>query len=167
VETGPVDAFSHLAVIAQVSATLLGFIAVFIVLSRDDGRFSESDKHFIQAMVLSGAYAFAVSLIPGTVSYFLSATALWMLSLGIAVLIGLASMAYQAWEQIRMSREEAAKIHWAWHLIAWGIGFVMAALLFAGLLGWAPPDAMYVTSATLSVILALWSFIAVVFRKFF
>jgi len=166
-DSAPVDAFSHLAVIAQVSATLLGFVAVFIVLSNKNGRFSQSDRHFIQAMILSASYAFFLALMPGMLSYFFSGSMMWVPSLAAAATVGLCSAVFQAWEQYKMTPEEAAKIHWAWHVIAWGMAVIMLLLMIFGLFGVADPAAMYISTATVSVILALWSFIAVVFRKFF
>ena len=41
-----------LGLIAEIAATLLGFIAVFLALSNEEGRFSAADRHFIQAIVL-------------------------------------------------------------------------------------------------------------------
>jgi len=46
-----VAAFDQLDLVAEIAAALLGFIAVFLALSKSDGRFSESDRHFIQALV--------------------------------------------------------------------------------------------------------------------
>jgi hypothetical protein len=41
------DAFDQLNLVAEIAAALIGFIAVFLALSKTDGRFSESDRHFI------------------------------------------------------------------------------------------------------------------------
>jgi len=166
-ETSPVNIFSHLAIIAQVSATLMGFIAVFIILSNKEGRFSQSDRHFILAMVLAASYAFILALLPGTMSYYVTGTDLWWNALIVALVVGLGSAIYQAHEQFTMKKEEAQKIHWAWHVIAWGLAAFMPALIISGLFGLVDEKTAYITTATISVILALWSFIAVVFRKFF
>ena len=75
------DAFDQLALIAEISATFLGFIAVFLIFSDKDGRFHESDKHFVQALVLAAAYSIILALTPGALSFFLDGDVLWTLSL--------------------------------------------------------------------------------------
>jgi ABC-type Na+ efflux pump permease subunit len=69
--------------------------------------------------------------------------------------------------QFSMSEQEAAKIHWGWHVIAWSMGGLGYLLLIIGGTGLSDPATMYASAATLVTMLALWSFIAVVFRKFF
>ena len=93
-------AFNQLEVIASISATLLGFIAVFLILSNKDGKFIESDKHFVQALVLITAYTIILALTPGALSFFLAGDVLWTLSLGIAAVLGVASTVFQMRVQI-------------------------------------------------------------------
>jgi len=161
------DAFDQLALIAEISATFLGFIAVFLVLSDKEGRFYASDKHFVQALVLTAAYTIILALTPGALSFFMAGDVLWTLSLGIAAVLGVASAVFQARVQLQMTPEEAAKIHSGWHLAAWGISIIASLLIIAGLLGFADPVAMFIGTLSLGVFLALLLFIAVVFRKFF
>ena len=56
------EAFDQLALIAEIAVALLGFLAVFIALSNKEGRFAESDRHFIQALVLCAALTIILSL---------------------------------------------------------------------------------------------------------
>lgn len=167
VDVVTMDAFDQLALLAEISVSLLGFIAVFLVLSNREGRFAESDRHFIQALVVSASVAIVSALLPRGLNFFVVGDALWMISLIVMATIGLMTMAFQAWMQLRMSREEAALIHWGWHVIAWGMGLIAAALIAAGLLGFADIVGMYVAATTVVALLALWSFVSVVFRNFF
>jgi hypothetical protein len=161
------DAFDQLALIAEISATFLGFIAVFLILSDKEGRFHESDKHFVQALVLTAAYTIILALTPGALSFIMAGDVLWTSSLGIAAALGMASAVFQARVQLKMTPEEAAKIHPGWHFAAWGISFIALSLIIAGLLGFADPVGMLIGTLSLGVFLALLLFIAVVFRKFF
>jgi hypothetical protein len=161
------DAFDQLALIAEISTTFLGFVAVFLVLSNKEGRFHESDKHFVQALVLAAAYSIILALTPGALSFFMAGDVLWTLSLGIAAILGVASAVFQARVQLKMTPEEAAKIHSGWHFATWGISFIALLLIFSGLLGFADPVGMFIGTVSLGVLLALLLFIAVVFRKFF
>jgi len=160
-------AFDQLATIAEISAVFLGFISVFLILSDKEGRLYESDKHFVQAFVLAAAYTIILALTPGALSFFMAGDVLWTLSLGIAAVLGMASAVFQARVQLRMTPEEAAKIHWGWHFAGWGICIIASLLIIAGLLGFADPVGMFIGTMSLGVFLALLLFIAVVFRKFF
>jgi len=161
------DAFDQLALIAEISATFLGFIAVFLILSDKEGRFDESDKHFVQALVLTAAYTIILALTPGALSFIMAGDVLWTFALGIAAVLTVASAVFQGRVQLKMTPEEAAKIHWGWHFAAWGISFIAALLIIGGLLGFADPVGMFIGTMSLGVFLALLLFIAVVFRKFF
>lgn len=162
-----VEAFDQLALTAEISVSLLGFIAVFLVLSTKEGRFAESDRHFIQALVISSSVAIFAALLPRGLSFFFLGEVLWMTSLIVMAVVGTMALAFQGWIQLKMSPEEAAHIHWGWHVIAWGLGLIASAMIVIGLLGYADKVGMYIGAATVVAILALWSFVSVVFRKFF
>lgn len=166
-DAATIDAFDQLALTAEVSVTLLGFIAVFLVLSNEEGRFAESDRHFIQALVISSSVVIFSAFVPRGLSFFFLGEVLWMTSLIVMVVVGTVAMAFQGWIQLKMSPEEAAHIHWGWHAIAWGLGLIASAMIVIGLLGYADKVGMFVGATTVIAILALWSFVSVVFRKFF
>lgn len=161
------NAFDQLAVISGISATFLGFIAVFLVFSNREGRFSESDKHFIQGLVLIASYTIIIALMPGALSFLVAGNVLWTLSLGFAAVLATASSVFQLRIQLKMTAEEAAKIHWGWHFVSWAVTIIGVLLIIAGLLGLADPRGMFIGLASMSVILSLWLFIAVVFRRLF
>ncbi|MFN3230940.1 MAG: hypothetical protein ACE363_02135 [Alphaproteobacteria bacterium] len=161
------DRFEQLRFLAEISATLLGFIAVFLILSNQRGRFSESDRHFVQAMISSGSMAVLAAIIPSGLSLFVTGDLLWTIALALAATLAVPAMFLQLKHQLVMSEEEAAKIHWGWHAAAWGMGLAAFALIVLGLIGLGDSDAMYVAAVSLIVVLALWSFVSVVFRNFF
>jgi hypothetical protein len=68
---------------------------------------------------------------------------------------------------LKMTPEEASKIHSGWHFAAWGIFIISSMLIIAGLLGFADPVGMFIGTLSLGIFLALLLFIAVVFRRFF
>ena len=86
------DAFQQLDIIAEVSVSLLGFVAIFLALSRDDGRFSEADRHFVQAIVLSAAIAAIGSLLPRSAAQLLDEESAWLVSALAAAMIGTAAI---------------------------------------------------------------------------
>ena len=123
------EAFDQLDLVAEISATLLGFIAVFLVLSKEDGRFSGSDRHFVQSLVMTAAFAIVVALAPRAFRQFLVEAMAWQSATILAIVLGVLSMYLQARHQQEMSPDESSRIHWLWHLVAWGLASSCAVLL--------------------------------------
>jgi hypothetical protein len=161
------DAFDQLNLVAEISAALIGFIAVFLALSKSDGRFAESDRHFIQALVITSALAIVYALVPRSISLFNDNESIWRTASILAVILGSAAMVVQARQQIRMSRSEAADIHWLWHFVAWALSVSIAVLFVLALLDGTKSIAYYVSGVSMMVPLSLWVFVGVVFRRFF
>lgn len=161
------DVYEQLGLLAEIAATLLGFIAVFLALSKENGRFSEADRHFIQGMVLCCTYAIVLGLVPDMLSRLFDATRAWDYSLYAAMTGAVIVVFLMAWEQIRMSREEARTVHWFWHVPGWAMGLVASLMLLLGFLDRAEIEAYYVIGLTLQIGIALWCFITIVFRRFF
>ncbi len=161
------EAFDQLDMVAEIAAALLGFIAVFLALSKTDGRFSESDRHFIQALVTTAALAIIFSLTPRAFSLFTGDANVWYAATILAITIGSLNMLLQARQQLRMSRDEAVQIHWVWHWLAWPIAVSGGILWVLALIDSANTAAYYVGGVSLMIPLCLWVFIAVVFRRFF
>ena len=159
--------FVQLGLVAEIAATYLGFIAVFIVFSRDDGRFAESDKHFVQGLVVTATSAIVFALLPRVLVNFYPDKLVWNYSLLSMLIIGTIVTAYQAWSQFVMSEEEAKKVHWGWHFVGWAIAVAMMLLVVAGVVRLLPTTGAYVAAVTSLILVSIWTFIAIVFRKFF
>ena len=161
------DAFDQLNLVAEISAALIGFIAVFLALSKSDGRFSEADRHFIQALVISSALAIIFALVPRAISLFNDDGSAWHTATITAAILGSGAMYLQIRQQIRMSRGEAAKIHWLWHFAAWALSVSVGVLLVLAILDSTNTIAYYVSAVSMMVPLSLLVFVGVVFRRFF
>lgn len=161
------EPFDQLDLVAEIAAALLGFIAIFLALSKSDGRFSASDRHFIQAFVLSSSLAVILALAPRAISLFGADAPAWRIAALLALCLGALIMFMQGRVQLRMTREEAAQIHWLWHVGAWALAAGSAVLIVMAMLDSSRVTAYYVSGVTLLVPLCLWVFIGVVFRRFF
>lgn len=161
------NAFDQLDLIAEIAAALLGFIAIFLALSKTDGRFAASDRHFIQALVLSSSLAIILALAPRAISLFGAADTAWRSAAVVALSLGSVVMILQGRLQLKMSREESAEIHWLWHVGAWALGVASASLFVLALIDSSQIVAYYVSAVSLMLPLSLWVFIGVVFRRFF
>jgi hypothetical protein len=161
------EAFDQLDLVAEIAVALLGFVAVFLALSRADGRFAESDRHFIQALVLGSALAVILAMAPRSISLFVTDASVWYAATILALVLGSLSMFVQVRLQLRMSREEAAQIHWIWHIVAWTLGITSGVLYVLAILDSTRTTAFYVSGVSMLIPLCLWVFIGVVFRRFF
>lgn len=159
--------FEHLGLVAEIAVALLGFIAIFLAFSKPDGRFAESDRHFIHALVLSATLAIVLSILPRAISLFASGSVVWFPSAIIAIALGSLAMFMQARQQFRMSRDEAARIHWVWHVVAWALGVCAAILFILALVDNSRTSAYFVSGVSLLIPLCLWVFVGIVFRRFF
>ena len=157
----------QLGLIAEIAATYLGFIGVFIIFSKDDGRFAESDKHFVQGLVVTATSAIVFALLPRVLVNFFTPELAWRYSIVSFLIIGTVVSAYQAWSQFIMSEEEANKVHWGWHFVGWAIATVAMLQVVAGVFGFLPVTGAYIAAVTCLSLVSVWTFIAIVFRKFF
>jgi hypothetical protein len=162
-----VDAFNQLEVVAEIAAALLGFFAVFLALSKgDDGRFSESDRHFIQSIVLTASLAIVMALMPRALSLHLDGPSRWTVASAISLTLACLGIGIVAWRQLHMSNEEAALVHWGWHVGAWSLALFSLILLVLSLVFPANASAFYVSSVSILIPLGLFCFIGVIFRRF-
>ena len=161
------NAYHQLGLLAEVAAAFLGFIAIFIMFSRDDGRFAESDKHFVQGLVVTATSVIILCLLPRVLSLFFPEAAVWEICVFVVVVLGPIIAAYQAWDQFIMPHEEAIKVHWGWHVPGWTLTVFSFLFLIAAALGLLAADGGYMVAMTLLLSVTLWCFIAIVFRKFF
>jgi hypothetical protein len=161
------DEFEQLGLIAEIAAAFLGFIAIFLALSKADGRFAESDRHFIQALVVTATLTIVLALSPRAISLFATDAMTWFSATILAITLGSLAMFVQARQQFRMSRDEAVQIHWVWHLVAWALGICAAIFFVLALVDSGRASAYFVGGVSLQVALSLWVFIGVVFRRFF
>ena len=160
------DAFEHLGLVAEISATILGFIAVFLAVSRSDGKFSAADRHFVQALVLSSAFAVVFALMPSALSYFIE-DGLWRTSLFIAGGFGFTITIIMAYTQFHMPKEEAASVNVLWHVLPWTLGTLATVAIAWALITRDYEIGNYVIAMTSMIGLSLACFIAIVFRRFF
>ncbi|MFO1186270.1 MAG: hypothetical protein U1E87_01705 [Alphaproteobacteria bacterium] len=160
-------AVEQLNVNAEISAVFAGFIAVFVAFVGRDGRFAKADGHFVQAMVLANMYTIALALLVPVLGLIIAEEQAWYWSSLAAVAIAAPIGAYQTIMQFKMPDDESQKISILWHLPGWALAWATALAYLAALLAWGPTPGFYVAGNTLSLAIAIWCFVAIVFRKFF
>lgn len=160
------DPFTQLGLLATIAATYSGFIAVFIAFTKD-GRFEIADAHFVQAMVLGTIGVMVMALAPPVLVLMMPEPRMWFVMSVFGIGGGVPSMIYQAVQQSRLSKEETAKVPMVWHAPGWAFGFLALVAFVAALLYPSIRPGLYVAGVTLMLIVSIWCFIAVTFRRFF
>jgi preprotein translocase subunit SecE len=118
-------------------------------------------------MVMSAALAIVFALAPRALSLFFADAAVWRIAASAGLLLGGTAMSLQIRQQFRMSRDEAAKIHWLWHGVAWLLGMLAGVFFILALVDAGRSSAYFVAGVSTTVLLSLTVFTAVVFRRFF
>lgn len=161
------DQLLHLGLLAELSVALVGFIAIFSIFSRKDGRFNTADRHFIQAMVLDCVLVVVLAIFPRVLWSMLEPETTWNVCLhvgtGLGVLLGL----YIARDQLQMPRDQAQTINVWWHVGGWTWGSFALFFVAAAYLGLITPVAGYFGATSMLLMNALYCFIVIVFRRFF
>lgn len=160
------DPLTQLGLLATIAATYSGFIAVFIAFTKD-GRFEASDAHFVQAMVLGTIGVMIMALTPPVLSMMMPMEQMWFAVTIFAMVGGIPSMLYQAWQQTRLTKEDEKKVPDGWHAPGWALGFLALAAFVAAFFYPNIRSGLYVAGVTLMLTVSIWCFIAVVFRRFF
>ena len=158
---------AQFGLLAELAIALLGFIAVFTIFARTDGKFADSDKHFIQAMVLNCAGISALAVLPRVLSHIVESERVWEICVATGLVLGTIIATHIARDQIRMSKEEAEKVHVMWHVVGWSLGTLAFAFLISPYFGWLSFLAAFMAAMSMLFFNAMWCFVAIVFRKFF
>lgn len=160
--------FDHLAVLAEVSIGFIGFVAIFLIFARREGRFSPEDAIRIQALFTAGFVGVFMSLLPIVLSntvfdeslnWRISSIVFLFIVVGILVGIGL--------QQRRLPKEAQANIPLWNNLIAWGLGFVAMSCLLANALSLElfTPAFLYLVAILFILIGATTNFVAIAIQK--
>ncbi len=110
-----VEINAQLQLLAEIAATYTGFIAVFIVFTKRDGKFSPTDQHFVQAMIISCMVSMVAALVPGTM-FHISGNENWPTYSAIALCNAAFLGLYIGRHQYKMYRDGTDEVHWFWHV---------------------------------------------------
>jgi len=126
-----VEATQELSLFASLGAAFAGFIAIFLIFARREGRFSPADSLRIRSIILASFSAVFFSLVPLVLRVAgLSGAALWRAASTVALMAGLLEGGAVLRRQLALSPEERADVGTVHSVVTWGL-FVAAALLLA------------------------------------
>ena len=162
------DASNELALFAELGAAFAGFIAIFLIFARREGRFSPADSLRIESIILASFSAVFFSLVPLVLgSAGVSSTALWRASSLIALAVGLVTGGLVAVKQVRLSPEDQEEVSLEHSVITWGLFAIAAVLFSANAFGWVvePSAWPYLASLFCALGIAAMNFVSIAFRR--
>ena len=162
------DASNELALFAELGAAFAGFVAIFLIFARREGRFSPADSLRIESIILASFSSVFFSLVPLVLgSAGVSNTALWRASSLIALAVGLVTGGLVAVKQVRLSPEDQAEVSLEHSVITWGFFAIAAVLFSANAFGWIVEPSAWPYLASLFCVLgiAAMNFVSIAFRR--
>jgi len=157
-----------LALFAELGAAFAGFIAIFLIFARREGRFSPADSLRIQSIILASFSAVFFSLFPLVLARAgLEGGAVWRISSLMAVASGLFQGSVVARRQIALTAEERGTVGTTHSVVTWGL-FGVAAILFSWNvlgLGSAPAAWRYLASLVCILGIAAMNFVTIAFQR--
>lgn len=162
------SATDELTLIAELAVAFVGFLAIFLIFARREGRFSPPDSLRVRSILISSLFAMFLALLPLMLHlYGMRPSALWRTVSATGLIVGMLVGVGIARRQLALSPEERSAVGTVHTLVAWGL-FTAAAVLFAGnALGvfGAPTAAPYVTALVCALGVATSNFVTIAFQR--
>ncbi len=151
--------------ISQLALIFNGFVAIFLVYVRQDGRFSPADSLRIASIIFVGFVALFAALIPlGFWSFGLAASDTWQYSAIVWFVIGLPSTIIIARRQMALSSDDRKEVGYIHTTISWTLNFVSILLIIYIALGFGGAGE-YVLALLLMLAIATTNFITISMQK--
>ncbi len=159
-------AFEQLAVTSEVSVAFIGFVAIFLIFARREGKFSPRDSLRIQGMFTAGFMGLFMSLVPIVLSNAMPDDAsTWRLSSAMFVVAFTAVLAGIGWQQF--GRRVPAGIP-VWNsLVAWPLALSIPGCLALSALAVGGIDHafLYLSAIVIALLVAAFNFVALAIEK--
>ena len=106
-------------------------------------------------------------MLPRVFALYLEDNRVWEYSLWISVFLLTLAGYLEGKAQLSMDKAEAGKIHVGWHVGAWGLATCSVIAVVGGLINPQFAAQNYVTGVFFSVLVSLFVFTGLIFRRFF
>ena len=161
-------ATDELALFAELGAAFAGFIAIFLIFARREGRFSPADSLRIQSIILASFSAVFISLVPLVLHHAgFSGVALWRAASTVALIGGLLGGGVVARKHFALSPTDRANVGAVHSVITWGL-FAIAAILLVSNAFWLvsiPSAWPYLASLVCILGIAATNFVTIAFQR--
>ncbi len=161
-------ATDELALFAELGAAFAGFIAIFLIFARREGRFSPADSLRIRSIILASFNAVFISLVALVLHHAgFSGVALWRAASMVAFIGGLLAGGVVARTHVALSPRDRANVGAVHSVITWGL-FAIAAILLVSNAFWLvsiPSAWPYLASLVCILGIAATNFVTIAFQR--
>ncbi len=158
----------ELALIAELGVAFAGFLAIFLIFARRQGRFSPADSLRVRSIIVSSLSAVFLALLPLALQlYGLQDSSLWRTASVVALTVGTILSLHVARRQLALPPEERAAVGFVHSNIAWGLVLVVGVLLVSNIFGLfnEPSAAPYFAALVCGLGIATSNFVTIAFQR--
>jgi hypothetical protein len=163
-----VEATEQLSLIAELGIGFAGFLAVFLIFARREGRFSPADSIRVRAIIQSSFIVIFMALLPLLVMLSEVETGtLWRASSLVYLAVSVAGGAVVGRSQIALTPGDRVEVGRLNNFIAWGLSLLHLLLLAGNAVGmFGEPSALpYLTALVCTLGVATSNFITIAVHK--
>ena len=151
--------------ISQLGAVFAGFIAIFMVFVRKDGRLSAADSLRVRSIIHSSVIVVLAPFLPILLSANgVSNVVLWKASAAIFMVLGLSGSVDVARHHIAMTRQDRTEVGRVHSIVSWGLNAIVSAVLILIALGYGDYG-HYILALVLTLAIATSNFITISLQK--
>ena len=145
--------------ISQIGATFAGFIAIFLIFARRDGRFSPADGLRIRALIYASLLIVIGALLPLLLHAYGAAEAqLWRGSAALYFAAGVPASIDAARRHLSMTQQDRREVGLLHSVVSWGLNLVVVAILGSLVLGYGSVG-NYVLALVLTIAIVMANFV--------
>ena len=162
------EATSQLSLIAELGIGFAGFLAIFLIFARREGRFSPADSVRVRAIILASFTSIFLALLPLLLTLAgLEEGTLWRASSLVYLAVVLPSSVAVGRVQLALRPEDRAELGLFNSIISWTLASVGPVLLTANATGiFGEPSALpYLTALVATLGIATSNFITIAFQR--
>jgi len=159
---------AELALIAELGVGFAGFVAIFLIFARRDGRFSPADSLRVRSIITSSFQAVFGALVPLALSlYGLAGSDLWRFASLIAIACATPVATHIARVHFQLAPTDRAEVGFIHSVTAWGLSALAGALFVANAAGFlgGPSASLYITALICLLGIATSNFVTIAFKR--
>ena len=151
--------------LSQLGGVFAGFIAIFTVFARKDGRLSPADSLRVRSIIYASFIVVLGSLLPLLLSSFgVSDPALWKISAAVFLVLAIPAPVDVARHQLALSRQDRRQVGTVHQVVSWGLSATVTLLLGSIALSHGGAG-YYVLALMLTVAIATSNFVTIALQK--
>ena len=162
------EATDQLSLIAELGTGFAGFIAIFLIFARSEGRFSPADSLRIRVIISASFVAIFMALLPLLLALSeLGISDVWRVSSLVFLGIGVSMNVATGRTQLSLAPEERAEVGLANNVFTWTLACLIPILLAVNAVGalGGPSALLYLTALALVLGLATSNFVAIALQR--